>query len=219
MKKAIILLLLPLCFHAKAQDNNQNKEVKEKGFQKDKLFTGGSVNLGLSSYATSLGIAPQFGYSLTNWLDAGVVFNLNYTSQRDYSNYGDKLRQTVYGPGAFVRLFPINFLFASAQYEYNMIHTKYFPADGSPTSTSKLNANSLLLGLGYAGGRYRGNNSYYFLSVSWDVLGDVNSPYIDGLHRSFPVIRAGYNFGLFQGRSRRSDDGYYNKTNDNYYNR
>jgi hypothetical protein len=39
MKKAIILLLLPLCFHAKAQDNNQNKEVKEKGFQKDKLFT------------------------------------------------------------------------------------------------------------------------------------------------------------------------------------
>lgn len=219
MKKVIVLLLLPLCFHAKAQDNDGNKEVKEKGFQKDKLFTGGSVNLGFSSNTTSLGIAPQFGYSLTNWLDAGVVFNLNYTSQRDYYNYGDKLRQTVYGPGAFVRLFPINFLFATAQYEYNSIHTKYIPADGSASTTANLNVGSLLLGLGYAGGRYRGNNTYYFLSVSWDVLGDVNSPYADGLGRSFPVIRAGYNIGLFQGRHRKSDDGYYNKPNDNYYNR
>ena len=43
--------------------------------------------------------------------------------------YGDKLRQTVYGPGAFVRLFPVNFLFASAQYEYNLIHLKYIPAN------------------------------------------------------------------------------------------
>ncbi|HUZ58390.1 MAG TPA: hypothetical protein VMU83_06385 [Hanamia sp.] len=234
MKKIILFLLIPVCFQTKAQSNypqsnyyhqrqqnNQQQEDKlqKKGFQKDKLFTGGSVNLGLSSYSTSLGIAPQLGYSLTNWLDAGVVFNLNYISQRDYYNYGDKLRQTVYGPGAFVRIFPVNFLFATAQYEYNFIHTKYIPADGSPSQISTVNANSLLLGLGYAGGRYRGNNTYYFLSVSWDVLGDVNSPYVDGLGRSFPVIRAGYNFGLFQGRYRRSNNSYYNKPDDGYYNR
>lgn len=218
MKKAVFILLLPFCYQSKAQSNysqpnyyeqrHQNNqqgedESEKKGFQKEKLFTGGSVNLGFSSYSTSLGIAPQFGYSLTNWLDAGVVFNLNYISQRDYYNYGDKLRQTLYGPGAFVRIFPINFLFATAQYEYNNIHTKYIPADGSPSSNANLNASSLLVGLGYAGGRYRGNNTYYFLSVSWDILGDVNSPYVDGLGRSFPVIRAGYNIGLFQRRYRR----------------
>ena len=200
MKKAIVLIFLALCFHAKAQKEDDGNNNVKKGFQKEKLFTGGSLNLGFSGYTTSLGVAPQLGYSLTNWLDAGFDFNLNYISQRDYYSYGDKMRQTVYGPGAFVRLFPVNFLFATAQYEFNEIHSKYIPADGSSSSIANVNANSLLLGLGYAGGRFRGNNTYYFLSVSWDVLGDINSPYVDGLRRSFPVIRAGYNIGLFQGR-------------------
>jgi len=203
MKKLFVILLAVASYHAFAQSGEEKKEEKKGGFKKEKLFTGGSATVGFSSYSTVLGITPQFGYSLTNWADAGITFNLNYTSQRDYQNYGDKLRQTVYGPGAFVRLFPVNFLFASAQYEYNMIHVKYSPADnGFPVPAYNVNASSLLLGAGYAGGRERGNNTYYFLSVSWDVLGDKNSPYIDGLGRSSPIIRAGYNIGLFQGRRR-----------------
>ena len=203
MKKLVVILFAFASYHAFAQSGEEKKEEKKGGFKKDKLFTGGSATLGFSSYSTVLGITPQLGYSLTNWADAGITFNLNYTSQRDYQNYGDKLRQTVYGPGAFVRLFPVNFLFASAQYEYNMIHVKYTPADnGFPVPAYNVNASSLLLGAGYAGGRYRGSNTYYFLSVSWDVLGDKNSPYIDGLGRSSPIIRAGYNIGLFQGRRR-----------------
>ena len=104
-----------------------------------------------------------------------------------------------------MRLFPVRFLFASVQYEYNMIHLKYIPASNSNYIPSKnnLNANSLLLGAGYAGGRERGNNTYYFFSVSWDILGDKNSPYTDGYGRTNPIIRAGYNIGLFQGRGRR----------------
>lgn len=204
MKKAILILLLPLCFHAKAQSDDEHKD-ENKGFQKEKLFTGGSANIGFSSYSTNLGIAPQIGYSLTNWADAGITLNLNYISQRDYSYPGDKLRQTVYGPGAFVRLFPVNFLFGTAQYEYNIIHLKYIPANNSGYTPDRnnINASSLLVGGGYAGGRERGNNTYYFISVMWDILGDKNSPYIDGLRRSIPVIRAGYNIGLFQGRNRK----------------
>ena len=204
MKKIILLILVPLSFHSFAQSEKEETGEK-KGFKKEKLFTGGSVTGGFSNYATILGITPQFGYSLTNWADAGITFNLNYTSQRDYEEYGDKLRQTVYGPGAFVRLFPVRFLFASAQYEYNLIHLKYIPTNNSNFSPSKnnLNANSLLLGAGYAGGRERGSNTYYYFSISWDVLGDKNSPYIDGFARSNPIIRAGYNIGLFQGRTRK----------------
>ncbi|MEO8762872.1 MAG: hypothetical protein ABI416_01235 [Ginsengibacter sp.] len=203
MKKIILLLFLPLALHSFAQSGDE-KEGEEKGFKKEKLFTGGSVTAGFSSYSTILGITPQFGYSLTNWADAGITLNLNYTSQRDYEEYGDKLRQTVYGPGAFVRLFPVRFLFASVQYEYNLIHLKYIPATSSNYTPSKnnLHANSLLLGGGYSGGRAPGSNSYYYLSVSWDVLGDKNSPYVDGLGRSNPIIRAGYNIGLFQKRYR-----------------
>lgn len=203
MKKIILLLFIPLSFHSFAQ-SGEEKTGEKKGFKKEKLFTGGSVTAGFSNYATILGITPQSGYSLTNWADAGITFNFNYTSQRDYRYPGDKLRQTVYGPGAFVRLFPVKFLFASAQYEYNMIHLKYIPASNSnyiPDKTN-LNASSLLLGGGYAGGRENGGNTYYYFSVSWDILGDKNSPYIDGYGRSNPVIRAGYNIGLFQGRRR-----------------
>lgn len=210
MKKIILLLFTPLCFHAFAQSGEEKESVKtgeKKGFKKEKLFTGGSLTAGFSGYTTILGITPQFGYSLTNWADAGVTFNLNYTSIRDYSGFGagDKLRETVYGPGAFVRLFPVKFLFASAQYEYNMIHVKYIPANNGSLESDKytLNANSLLLGAGYAGGREYGSNTYYYFSISWDVLGDKNSPYIDGFGRSSPIIRAGYNIGLFQGRYRR----------------
>ncbi len=204
----MVLAFLALYINSYAQDGDeQKKEGKDenKGFKKENLFTGGSVTAGFSSYSTVLGITPQFGYSLTSWADAGITLNLNYTSQRDYNYGGDKLRQTVYGPGAFVRLFPVNFLFASAQYEYNHIRLKYIPAPNSGYSPDKLNVNasSLLIGGGYAGGRERGNNTYYFISVSWDILGDKNSPYIDGYGRSNPIIRAGYNIGLFQGQGRR----------------
>jgi len=201
MKKVIVLLLLPLCFHAKAQGQEENKEVKKSGFRKEKLFTGGSANIGFSNGATMLGITPQLGYSLTNWLDAGITFNLNYISQRDYATT-DKIRQTTYGPGAFVRMFPVNFLFATAQYEYNTIHQKQM-ISGQPDIKTSVNANSLLLGAGYAAGREKGNNTYYYLSIMWDVYGDTYSPYVDQLGRSTPVIRAGYNIGLFQGRNRR----------------
>lgn len=203
MKKIMVFMLLTLCINSYAQDTNEKKD-ENKGFKKEKLFTGGSISAGFSNYATILGITPQFGYSLTNWADAGITLNLNYTSQRDYQVAGDKLRQTVYGPGAFVRLFPVKFLFASAQYEYNLIHLKYIPAGNSGYTPDKnnLNASSFLVGGGYAGGRELGNNTYYYISVSWDILGDKNSPYIDGFGRSNPIIRAGYNIGLFQGKKR-----------------
>ena len=202
MKKAIFLLLIPLCFHASAQDQNDNPDVKKQGFPLYKLFTGGSAALGFSNGSTVLGITPQFGMSLTDWLDAGINFNLNYVSQRNYP-YSDKIRQTTYGPGAFVRLFPVNFLFVSAQYEHNFIKQKYISGNSAiPNQQNNYTANSLLLGAGYAGGRERGGNTYYFLSVSWDVLGEANSPYLDFYHRSTPPIRAGYNIGLFQKRFR-----------------
>ena len=202
MKKLLFILLLPFGLQALGQ-KSQEEEIP--GFKKENLFSGGSVNVGFSNHSTILGATPQIGYSLTDWLDAGFNFNFNYISQRDNIVRGDKLRQTTYGPGAFVRLFPINMIFATAQYEYNFIVQKYIPVSSSGQSSEKINrsAGSLLVGGGYAGGRQKGNNTYYFVSVMWDLSGDENSPYIDDLGRSTPVIRAGYNIGLFQGKSRR----------------
>jgi hypothetical protein len=202
MKKLYILVLVTcLAWSTYAQEEKDEAPAK-KGFKKDKLFTGGGVTVSFFSGAMVLGVTPHFGYSLTKWLDAALVFNFNYTSQRDYQQYGDKLRQTVYGPGAFIRLFPVRFLFAQVQFEHNFLHLNYIPASNSTYQPAKLtlNANSLLLGAGYTSGRTAGNNNFYYLSVLFDVLAEKNSPYVDNLQRSIPIFRAGYNIALFQNR-------------------
>src|SRR3982751_2545761 len=105
MKRALLgLLLAGGMLQATAQ--SEKNEGEAKGFKKENLFVGGDLTASFSNYATVLGISPYFGYSLNKYLDVAVSANFNYTSQRDYFEYGDKLRQTVYGPGAFVRVYP-----------------------------------------------------------------------------------------------------------------
>ena len=154
MKKLALLLFLFTTLQCFSQDDDKKDKNEKKGFKKENLFTGGDVTASFFNGTTVLGIDPYFGYSLNRWIDVAAIINFNYTSERDYQVYGDKLRQTIYGPGAFVRIFPFNFLFAQAQYEYNLIHLKYIPANNSGYVPSKLHlhANSLLLGGGYSGG-------------------------------------------------------------------
>ena len=202
MKKIVIVLLFVNGFFiAKAQDENKQTEEKKGGFKKENLFVGGDVTLGFGNSYTALGASPYFGYSLNKYVDVAVSFNFNYTSQRDFFVYGDRVRQTVYGPGAFVRVYPLRFLFAQAQFEHNFLKVKYKPVDNSGyfPSTDKVDANSLLVGAGWAGGRSEDNKSFYYISISWDLIRNSNSPYVDGLGRAIPVIRAGYHIALFQG--------------------
>lgn len=186
-------------------EEKEKKEGKTGGFKKENLFTGGNVTLQFGNITTTLGVSPYFGYSVTNWLDVAASLNFNYTSQRDNVVVGDKIRQTVYGPGAFVRVFPLNFLFAQAHFEQNFIKLKYIPADNSGYTQERqsLNASSFLVGGGYAGGRNSDSRSFYYISVYWDIAKNENSPYLDYQRRTIPIIRAGYNIALFQGYSGR----------------
>ena len=204
MKKiSMIVLLAGIVFTSKAQEERKEEsEEKTGGFKKENLFTGGSVTASFFNGATVLGISPYFGYSLNRFVDVAVSMNFSYTSQRDYVEYGDKLRQTVYGPGAFVRLYPVKFLFAQAQYEHNFIRYKYIPASNGSylPQTETIDANSLLIGGGYTSGREGTGSSFYYVSILWDITKVAESPYVDGLQRPFPIIRAGYNIALFQNR-------------------
>lgn len=202
MKKYFLLAIVFGTLSTYGQYRGGGQQESSPRFSKEKLFTGGSLNLGFASYTTNLGIAPQLGISLTDWLDAGINVNVNYAAERDY-NSPAKWRKTTIGPGAFVRIFPISFLFVSAQYEYNFISLKYLPGNSTMNQKWNLEAPSFLLGVGYAGGRMKGVNTYYYFSIAGDFLGNKNSPYIDNYERMLPVIRAGYNIGLFQGRQRK----------------
>ena len=203
MKKIVIVLVFVSgVFIAHAQEENKFGEERKGGFKKENLFVGGDITLGFGSSYTSLGASPYFGYSFNKYIDVAASFNYIYTSQRDIVIYGDKVRQTQYGPGAFVRIYPLKFLFAQAQFEHNFIKSKYLAVDNSVylSSTDRIDANSFLVGAGYAGGRSEDDKSFYYISISWDLIRDKNSPYVDGLGRAVPIIRAGYNIALFQGR-------------------
>jgi hypothetical protein len=192
------------CFTGAAQEIEEalkkEKEETKKGFKKENLFAGGNLNVSFFNGTTALGVNPFFGYNINRFIDVALSMNVSYISQRDYQYDGDKLRQNILGPGAFVRIFPVKFLFAQAQYEHNFIRYKYFYPSGSgqPSEKYRFEPNSLLLGAGYANGRENGKTFYYF-SVLFDVLRQPNSPYTDNNNRSMPLFRAGFNIGLFDG--------------------
>ncbi|HEV7780048.1 MAG TPA: hypothetical protein VGO58_02225 [Chitinophagaceae bacterium] len=206
MKRTLLILsLTSVSFFTLAQD----KEEEEKRPFKENLFTGGSISLAFYNNTFLVGASPVFGYSLTNWADAGVVVNYNYTSYRDVTEFNDRLRQTVYGGGAFVKLYPVRFLFAQAQVEHNIIRQRYIPAPNGSYLPEKVkyNANSFLIGGGYTSGRDgRGGDPFYYLAVLFDVGGDLLSPYTDAHGRTIPIIRAGLQVPLFQGQGRNKRD-------------
>jgi hypothetical protein len=208
MKQSVlhISLLLLLAFSAGAQEEERNK-----GFKKENLFTGGSVTASFFSGGTVLGANPVFGYKLTNWSDAGVALNYNYSGQRDWQQLNDKVRQHIYGAGLFARVYPVKFIFLQGQVEHNFIKLRYTPASSSPVETYNREANSFLVGAGLAQGRQRGSTSFFYISLLVDVIGNINSPYVDPVYDTntgqllrvdkVPIIRAGINVGLFQGRN------------------
>lgn len=203
MKKSalgVIIMLFMLTPFVKAQEEREESEERTGGFKKENIFTGGNVIASFYTGGTVLGVSPHLGYSITNWLDAAVSLNFIYTGETDQYDY--KFRQTNIGPGAFVRVFPVQFLFAQVQYEHNFQNLKIIPP-GSSSYKLKEDVNSLLLGAGFASGREGGNNTYYYFSVMFDALKLPNSPYVDSYGRLIPVIRAGFNIALFQGRGRR----------------
>lgn len=192
-----------------ANEDEDRVPIEEKGFKKENLFTGGNVTLSFASGYTVLGASPMIGYKLNNYLDAGAVVNYVFTGARDYLEYNDKVRQHTYGTGVFMRAYPVPFLFAQVQPEYNFITRKYVNADKSYKNTVTTSAPSFLIGGGYAGGRSKGGTNFYYMSILVDVLKKQYSPYVDVDYnadgsvrrvRMQPIIRAGYNIGLFQKR-------------------
>lgn len=222
MKKFVIVFALISSFYTvRAQDEERDNDEKKGGFKKENLFTGGGITLSFSGSTFLGGASPVLGYSVTKWLDAGIGLNFTYYSNRHvvyevrinniptgqfiYSD--DKLRQTVFGPSAFVRAYPVKFLFAQAQVEHNFINQKIIYDNGAPSSKSNVSATSLLVGAGYCNGREGIGNLFYYVSVMVDVAGNKNSPYLEetenGNTNLLPIIRAGLQIPLFQGRRNR----------------
>jgi hypothetical protein len=220
MKKIIFLFCISFTsFAATAQYRDvesakpETEQEEKKGFQKDRLFTGGGVLLSLSNYNFGIGVSPVLGYSFNKWFDAGIGFGFTYITQReiyqDYNGYeyatGNKIRQTDLAPAIFARAYPFKFLFVQVMAEHNIISQKYIYAGGGPSDKVKYGVTSLLPGIGYCGGREGVGSDFYFISISVDVLKNKNSPYVQRIYNTdavniLPIIKAGLQISLFQGR-------------------
>ncbi len=170
-----------------------------KGFRKQNIFIGGGLNLGFASNTFAVGLSPEIGYSLTNWLDAGIALNVNYISQRVDSNYNNSVSQKrfSYGGGPFIRIYPISVLFVQGQYEGNWSNVT---TNNSGIETkNNYSSSSFIAGIGYAQ-RIVGQNNFYTL-IGFDLLNDRNSPYnFNG--SKYPIIKAGFDFYLRPGHKK-----------------
>lgn len=213
MKKNILLLLFFLSFSTLLFAQNEEGEEKKGGFKKENLFTGGGISLGLgfgsSGNAFSIGVSPVIGYSITKWLDAGIVINYGYASYNYEDALGYKARITNYGGGVFTKVYPIRFIYVQAQFEHNFIYQKYIYNNGGPTYTDRYDGNSFLLGAGYASSRDPENKvPFFYIGLMADVSGDRNSPYVDANGSAVPLIWTGFQIPLFQGKRKGNYDAY-----------
>ena len=158
----------------------------------DKTIAGGSLNLAFAGNYQQVGVSPYCGVQLNRFIDLAGTVGVHYQSGRDISN--NKISQVVYGPGAFMRLFPLRFLYVQGQYEFNFIQ-KTTELGGVSTSANH-DANSFLVGGGLATARSNTRPSYFYFSILWDVSKDRYSPYKDKYDRAIPVIRTGVNISL-----------------------
>jgi hypothetical protein len=202
-KHALLAVALLLCSQlVNAQRQNEEEELEEGGFKTENIFLGGTLNLGYgggtggSSFV--VGVNPEIGYSVAEWLDAGFVFNCIYNSYKhnDYS-YGNISQKAFnYGAGVFARLHIFSGVFLQAQPEYNWISYNTTYRDFTPQYKEKntVSAGSILVGGGYAQ-RVIGENTFYTV-ILFDLSGEKYSPYVDGYGNKIPQIRAGFNFYL-----------------------
>jgi hypothetical protein len=186
--------------HLPDRPSTYSDEGPPTGFKKENLFLGGSLSVAFSGYDFNIGSSPEIGYSLNSFLDAGLVVNLNYSSERADPNfiYNPNIRSRAfnYGGGVFAKVYPLPFLFLQAQPEYNWINYNFKDMGSGETTRATTQASSLLVGIGY-GQRVIGHTNFY-IALLFDVLSNPQSPYRDFNGEAIPIVRAGFDIYLHQ---------------------
>ncbi len=207
MKKiqfCLLFVLIFASFSAFSQSKITKKTTKSKAKTekntinlKERLWYGGSLNLGGGSYSLDqftpgnifiIGLSPMVGYKFNKYLSAGPRIGWEYNYGR-FDQQGTILKYSAadYSFGLFGRLKFLNVLFLHA--EFNRSSSTFIT--GAINANNKLETervwdNHLLAGLGYNPGGIMS----YDLYLLWDFLAPKNTT-------NLPIqIRGGltYNF-------------------------
>jgi hypothetical protein len=160
----------------------------ETGFDKSKLFLGGSFGLSFGSY-TLINFSPQLGYHFTNYFAAGAGINLLYSSVHYTYPYEYKDEYGASGLNIFGRFYPIQNIMLQIQPELNYVWGNEVYYDGTPSlQLASTIVPSLLMGGGVAIPAGRGS---LLATLLYDVLQNPESPYYGRA-----VFNLGFNIGF-----------------------
>ena len=142
-----------------------------------RFFSGGNVGLNFGT-VTYVDLSPIIGYKVTEKFSVGTGATYIY-----YSDNRNNYSTNIYGGRLFSRYLITENIFAHAEYELINFETLDFNQ-----KLKRMNVPSLFVGGGY-NARIAGN-SFFNITVLWNVLQSVYTPY------SNPLIRTGFTIGL-----------------------
>ncbi len=169
-----ILLLYIQCCLAQFQPQ------KSPGFDPEKISFGGNFGLGFGD-VTYINASPLIGYRLTEKFTPGVGLIYQYTKFSPRV-FGVGFETSVVGASLYGRYKILDSFYALG--EYQSLRLGVF----DPIENRKITvpAEVLLIGGGYLSPL--GARSYFNVSILFDVIEDINSPYRN------PIINAGIIF-------------------------
>jgi len=194
MKKDILLLLLLMMGSfslLRAQSDDSVPPEEKGGFDKSRLFIGGSFGLSFGN-SVIVNVSPQVGYRFTRYFAAGAGINGQYSEFKYRDGNGDIFQREKYGVvglNVFGRVYPIPQLFAQVQPEMNYVW--YEAKNYNPEVSLKDNqfVPSILIGGG--GALPMGRSAAFIIMVQYDVLQQNLSPY-----GSNPFFSVGFTAGF-----------------------
>ena len=194
MKKNIFLLLLLMTASIsllRAQTDDAVPPEEKGGFDKSRLFFGGSFGLSFGD-AVIVNVSPQVGYRFSRYFAAGAGINGQYSEFKYRDGNNDIYQRQKYGVvglNVFGRVYPIPQLFAQIQPEMNYVWYQVKNYDYDYNSKENKFVPSVLIGGG--GALPMGRNAAFIIMVQYDVLQQDLSPY-----GSQPFFSVGFTAGF-----------------------
>jgi hypothetical protein len=152
-------------------------------FKKENLFWGGDISA-YFSIVSQVSVAPTIGYRFNDRIEAGLRASYMVYYGEGVSASGGYGSVNYYGGSLYARVFISPVVFAQAEYEIlNVPSANFFE--------TRTDVESRLIGGGMR--RQIGQNSYYLVTILWDLdNANTSSPYYgDPL-----TFRIGFNFGF-----------------------
>lgn len=184
--KVWCLVLLSVFFSASliAQPREESNTPPEKFRLKDRLFVGGGLGLSFGDI-TFINISPEVGVRITDRFAAGIGGIYQYYKD---SRFTPDFETSVYGGNVFARYSVFQDIFLTT--DFRLLNLEGLQFAGQDTRVERVNVPIWFVGAGYRVS-VGSSGSAFLITVMYDVIQDINSPYGDR-----PFINLGVAIGL-----------------------